>query len=1206
MANSSSPKTSDMGIPASPRRSNRKSERLKMLSQITILDGTMDGKINVSLKIDDCSSVDDSSLALLAMPDGPFMKSDPIKPTFHPFVITVQSGQRIYGGSYIFGLKQIARCHETDEHKVVYISRALVALTIRPLVDQLKKLLEWCVNEGGCNPRWLRCLTNIRLPQKGRFVIIHLPNLKSLKNIDDYSSTFDKTFEIANTVIIFRPLNVYPLFDYSFRLLLTKVITFENLLLLFSCALNEFQILIVSDSYYNLMLISECLIALLNPFKWQHVYVPILPSKLGLHYLDAPTPFIMGINSRLRNFIKPKRIACYFDCDSKNLELNVDSNEFHIPPFVEELRNDLQDLFSGDTRLMYSDQPKSEALKRVSELAHRYNVVDNEFTCLDEVKLNQSIRMLFFNKIKKCILNNYQHYIMCVADPKEQVKFDTVSYLSDQPLSMRPFLQNFVETQMFASFIDEASKATLKKQKCETEAMNMADSFYFSIDDDYDQTDSLDYCQNLIDARYQNAQIVNLVELEELNSQNNCLSGASTPFSPFKKRMQTSSANNLRNVVKNSVIASPSKQIPVALTGPTNWKVVETLLKEVKNKTKRILLAKMGSDEIGSAVTSGTSINSPTISTPEDNTLIAALCDLIERIWSHARVQDSNMDSSQTNRCPFWAHITAYFQVSMNENNIKTTSALPLSSHRLNHSSSATLDSIEYHDDHSSANEDQESLVGWISIKKRIDSLSQLSLDQSTFLSSQRKSSSSSTTNYRSIPSTLSYDYKSICDMTDIKTDVGKSRAFIRLALERKLLSKHLRTLLFNQDLLQSLYKRYSFLRCEDEREQFLTHLLTLNAVDLSCFTNTFTTSKLPYTLVICASSFTGSISIIGLSNHTKEQIVIDGNNHEHFTFRHKNFGYIFTMSVAIKANHKVFIEKCFLRNDVTNALFKFECGKWLGKNMEDGSIERMLIGEPVSGTINDHIKRGNHSRSSSIGRNWSRSGETNNTKEDKYSIEDLQSSLGESINQIMKLYFSEKNRHTHAVDIAMPNNKSIKSVNIYQQRIISNSSFTLNKINRCSKNSMNNVNMIGLFFGQRKFLWIITQVFYYGFKNRRSFRRQTFIWDYLLRIQCELKLTNSKDSNHQDFIQLIDDISTKADTYGKDMKFQLFIFISLRDHKLTPSFLKLLLRPQLLQLHYEMESFLRDQTLLTFLTQILNTFNEIELKLDKNVTKNL
>src|SRR5699024_6413767 len=106
---------------------------------------------------------------------------------------------------------------------------------------------------------------------------------------------------------IFRPFSIFPLFDYSFRLLLTEIVSIDNLLLIFTCALNEVQILVVSNSYYHLMLISECIIALLNPFKWQHVYVPILPSKLGLHYLDAPTPFIMGVNSRIRSYIKTSK-----------------------------------------------------------------------------------------------------------------------------------------------------------------------------------------------------------------------------------------------------------------------------------------------------------------------------------------------------------------------------------------------------------------------------------------------------------------------------------------------------------------------------------------------------------------------------------------------------------------------------------------------------------------------------------------------------------------------------------------------------------------------------------------------------------------------------------------------------------------------------------------------------------------------------------
>lgn len=39
--------------------------------------------------------------------------------------------------------------------------------------------------------------------------------------------------------------------------------------------------------------------------------------------------------------------------------------------------------------------------------------------------------------------------------------------------------------------------------------------------------------------------------------------------------------------------------------------------------------------------------------------------------------------------------------------------------------------------------------------------------------------------------------------MTEIKTDIGYARAFVRLALERKLLHKHLKTILSNTALLQ-------------------------------------------------------------------------------------------------------------------------------------------------------------------------------------------------------------------------------------------------------------------------------------------------------------------------------------------------------------------------------------------------------------------
>ena len=115
----------------------------------------------------------------------------------------------------------------------------------------------------------------------------------------------------------------------------------------------------------------------------------------------------------------------------------------------------------------------------------------------------------------------------------------------------------------------------------------------------------------------------------------------------------------------------------------------------------------------------------------------------------------------------------------------------------------------------------------------------------SHFQGGSLKYSSSNSNQLASLPTSLQYDVSSIASMIDVKTDHGKTRAFLRLALERKLLSSHLKVLCNNQGLLMAKYRRSAFLRAEDEREQFITHLLTLNAVDILCFTNTFTTSTL-------------------------------------------------------------------------------------------------------------------------------------------------------------------------------------------------------------------------------------------------------------------------------------------------------------------------------------------------------------------------
>lgn len=113
--------------------------------------------------------------------------------------------------------------------------------------------------------------------------------------------------------------------------------------------------------------------------------------------------------------------------------------------------------------------------------------------------------------------------------------------------------------------------------------------------------------------------------------------------------------------------------------------------------------------------------------------------------------------------------------------------------------------------------------------------------------------------------------------MHELKTDVGRARGFVRLALEKKSLSRHLLELLTHEELtrytihmhcalsqvfipLPSLlslppssrrYREYAFIRTDEEREQFLYHLLTLTAREFSCFTTVFLHTRESYCQIV-------------------------------------------------------------------------------------------------------------------------------------------------------------------------------------------------------------------------------------------------------------------------------------------------------------------------------------------------------------------
>ncbi|KAG7253273.1 hypothetical protein CRUP_016689, partial [Coryphaenoides rupestris] len=86
------------------------------------------------------------------------------------------------------------------------------------------------------------------------------------------------------------------------------------------------------SDYHRLMAVAESITALMFPFQWQHVYVPILPASL-LHFLDAPVPYLMGLQSnglddRTKLELPQEANLCFVDIDNHFIELPEDLPQF--------------------------------------------------------------------------------------------------------------------------------------------------------------------------------------------------------------------------------------------------------------------------------------------------------------------------------------------------------------------------------------------------------------------------------------------------------------------------------------------------------------------------------------------------------------------------------------------------------------------------------------------------------------------------------------------------------------------------------------------------------------------------------------------------------------------------------------------------------------------------------------------------------------
>ncbi|XP_078329219.1 DENN domain-containing protein 5A-like isoform X4 [Crassostrea virginica] len=1031
-----------------------------------------------------------------------------------------------------------------------------------------------------------------------------------------------------------------PLFDFSLWDL-CRYLEVKDLILLFTSVLLEHQILLYSCDYQKLMTVAECINVLTFPFTWQHVYVPILPASLT-HFLDAPVPFIMGLHhgreKRSELSLPSEANMCFVDIDDKTVDVPEDLPPF---PHHQELKEELVraiNLYKASLSIdtsktsspkksgsnkeesaitrneSWTNMPEkmellrqSEAFAKISAIAKKTGVWTSieEFSDKSEKERELEVKdpssmgqrqidhLKFNNMIREIFLNHFLHlfssYETFVIQPTQDMEswltnretmqnFDKAAFLSDQPEAYLPFMSSFTETQMFATLIDNKILSHFDEvdpnlRVFDSRLKILRERLGEHITHTYAPCTTIEDTENMLEKR--------VVYIDHVSPRPHALENLTDPAtveSGFFPRIETSIMNveisqqsskresamwrrKDRTLQHSEHIQLTSEQrekylqdarhkhvrqpkltdMSAAGVMQTNWKFVETLLQEIKNKTKRMLVEKMGHEAIelghGDANINGV----------EENTMIASLCEMLERIWSHGL-------QSKKGKSALWSHLLSYLELQDCHygNQCLDSNRLAPPDH-WNHASNVSVMSLS-----PEGIQDQPSQI---KTHRRKGSTGRIELPT-----------------LNPLPSSLAYDMRKVQQMVDIRTDVGHARAWVRLALEKKMLESHLKELLSDADLLRNLYKRYAFLRCEDEREQFLFHLLSLNAVDYFSYTNSFLNTVVPYKVLIYPSpkfgcSTTSANPWISFAGQQGETGVIDiPKGCLEFNVEHKNLGILTTLRIGhdnTGLTPRWLVEYVLVRNELTGHLYKFPCGRWLGKMVDDGSTERLLVAQLLpqhSDTYDLDLAVAASPPNKALSPNSPKKSPDSGS----LSIPEIQERLGHAINNLVKHFYKpEKERG----------------------------------------------NLTYLLCGDQGLVHCLELVFQYGFRSSRLFRNKFFIWDYLEKVKQHFEnvltgevrqpISDGAKAAYWIYCNFLNKINSATESVGKDGKFQIFVCVGIRDHLLQKLLPFVANSPVTAQM-YEENSFLRNYSHINYLVHILGTLEEFQITLESSLLRGL
>uniref|UniRef100_A0A3P9MQA1 DENN domain-containing protein 5B-like n=1 Tax=Oryzias latipes TaxID=8090 RepID=A0A3P9MQA1_ORYLA len=920
------------------------------------------------------------------------------------------------------------------------------------------------------------------------------------------------------------PLADYPLGE-AFSLL-----GVENMVKLLTCVLLETQVLLCSQDYQRLMTVAEGITTLLFPFQWQHIYLPIISGPLH-HLLHAPVPFLMGIQrkdgaQRSSLHLPHEANLCFVDIDKHCVEYPEDIPQF---PDHTELIQELNEVllrFEHPAQVGPTTKPSASpdsnsprlsslVLEDLMEDRQNGNLGGEELEVLERLQAlarrcggekgsegGKTLGLAFEEEEEELKAAKLNVQLREVFAARFTAMFGRYEeFVIHGALDLESWLNNREGTFSF----DKGSFLAVQPAAHRNFLSRFLETSMFSSFVDGKVIScwaDREPLQQLFDSRLQRGRLHEAKDEDSL----------SRLYRKCGTLLQSAQAVERRLLKVDHMAIHPHLLDMRIGQGRHHPGYFPKLQADVLEQTKRMLMERMEKEnvELGHRGAS--------ISGLQENTLIYGLCDLLERTWGHGL-------QMKQGKSALWSHLV-HHQAAQGK------MEAPAESPGYNGTDQRT-----FHD-------------GTVLLR-----------------------------------GSLLQDIRFVQTMSDGLSEVAQARAWIHLALEKKMLSQHLKELLTHQELLRQLYKPHAFLLCEEEREQFLFHLLSLNTADYLCFTRVFTSICIPYRVVIipmkklsiamatvspwvCVSGELGDSGVIQIPKNTQE-IFFQTPLTLVSASQCKNLGRLSTLQLGVQETTgllaKCLVDSVMVYNEITGHTYRFPCGRWLGKGVGDGSLERVLVGQLVSPGVEEDAGR------------WT--GTPPELASPSQSVRAVLGSLGMDSLEVQE-------------DMREAANNLVKHFHKPEQE---------------------RGNLTVLLCGEGGLVLALEKFLLHGFKSGRLFQRNVFVWDFVEKAVVSMETADQMGDLHgstltkgppcDSLCHYINAINGSPRNIGKEGKFQLFVCLGIRD-RLLSQWLLLLAECSLTARTYEDGALLRDRAAVHSLCRILQTLHEFSITLEAALIK--